>query len=54
MIRDLDFNSSVFYKDNRTCYYPSSVYLDVLTAQAGAINNPQNYILGGRLSTRYE
>jgi len=54
VIKDVDFDSSRFYKDNRTCFYPSSVYLDILTAQAGAINNPQNYIIGGRLSTKYQ
>ncbi len=50
----MDFDSSFLHKNNRTCHYPSSVYFDVITGQAGAINNPQNYILGGRLSTKYE
>ena len=50
----MDFDNSTFYNNNITCNYPSAVYLDILTAKAGALDNPQNYILGGRLSTRYE
>jgi hypothetical protein len=54
VINDVDLNSGYLFDDEISCYLPTNIYFDVITAQAGPIDNPQNYILGGRLSTEYK
>ena len=53
MINDIDLDNSNLNSDDRTCFFPSTINFDVLTAKAGPLDNPQNYILGGRLSSEY-
>lgn len=39
---------------NNTCYFPSSLVLDIQYSQGGIINNPQKYIVSARLYTIYK
>lgn len=54
IINDLNLDNSFLFGDEISCYMPTSVNFDILTAQAGPLDNPQNYILGGRISAGYE
>ncbi len=46
--------NTTYFASNNTCYFPSEIFLDILTTNAGSVNKPQQYILAARLSTKYE
>ena len=51
---DFNLNNSTWTESNSNCNFPSTIYLDILTSKAGAVNNPQEYIVSARLSTKNE
>lgn len=54
VLTDFNLDNSTWTEDTKSCYLPEAAFLDVLTSEAGAINNPQNYVLSARVSTKYE
>lgn len=45
---------STWNSQTKTCNFPHTIFLDILTSKAGAVNNPQNYIVSARLSAYSE
>jgi hypothetical protein len=53
VIVDYNIDNSTWYAGNKTCYMPGQIFFDVLTSTAGAISNPQQYIVASRISANY-
>lgn len=51
---DLTKNYTSWTSSNSSCTFPNNIYLDVLISKAGAVNNPQNYVVSAKLSASKE
>lgn len=54
MIFDYNLDESNWTAGQNICNFPNSIILDVLTSKAGAVTNPQEYIVSSRVSAKYK
>jgi hypothetical protein len=47
-------DKAVWDSTYKTCKFPNTIILDVLTSKAGAVNNPQEFVVSARISAKYE
>jgi hypothetical protein len=54
VIFDYNLDNSYWTTGQNICNFPNTIVLDVLTSKAGAVINPQEYIVSSRVSAKYK
>jgi hypothetical protein len=48
----MNYDTANWDNSTYTCTFPSDIFFDVLYSDAGAVSNPQAYVVAARLSTK--